>query len=216
MIINTPYIEVFLKKSFLSGNPEYGSDETIFAVLAGIRFIRGRAPLFVAYIPELGAMYDKIDQCSIFNRPNPPETAIMNSDVAWWDSISDNWQLMQFELLKGWDIEGVMAGSIDKMIGTYLFTCEPLPPSGVVDYGQSTVWHEHKTKTFAFDEETGVLFCVPNNKMRAYDMSLTPAELGDPIWLKVYKDTDSPERVSHESNNKWYGDTDQFTYDSNN
>lgn len=211
MIISTPYTEVYIKRSFLRDEPVYGADETIFGVLAGIRFIRGRAPLFIAYLPELGAMYDKIDQCAIFNRETPPEIEIRNRDVAWWDSISDNWQLMQYELLKGWDIEGYMSGAIPNMKGTYLWTCEPMPPVGTVDYGQSTVWHEHKTKTFAFDEQTGVLFCVPNNKMRAYDMSLTPAELQSPNWLRVYRD--DVDRISHESNDKWLGDTETFNYE---
>jgi hypothetical protein len=47
MIVSTPYIECYVKKSFLSGKPNYGKDETIFGVLQGIRFVRARAPLFL-------------------------------------------------------------------------------------------------------------------------------------------------------------------------
>ena len=43
MIVSTPYTECYVKKSFLSGNPNYGKDETIFGVLHAIRFIRGKS-----------------------------------------------------------------------------------------------------------------------------------------------------------------------------
>ena len=47
MIVSTPYTECYVKKSFLSGDPNYGKDETIFGVLQAIRFIRARAPLYM-------------------------------------------------------------------------------------------------------------------------------------------------------------------------
>ena len=66
MIVSTPYVECYVKKSFLSGQPIFRKDETIFGVIKAIRFIRNRAPLFIVYFPSIGALYDKVDQCSIF------------------------------------------------------------------------------------------------------------------------------------------------------
>ena len=209
MIISTPYTEVYVKKSFLSGKPSWGLDDTIFGVLMGIRFVRGRAPLYVVYLPEVGALYDKVDQCAIFKYPEVPDREIRMEDVGWWDSISDNWQLIQIKCLKGWDVEGHMRTGY-KTHGTYLWTCDPLP-SKDNDYGQSEVWHEHKTKTYFFDNVTGVLCCVPNNKMRLYDSSLTPEELKSPSWLRVYKDNDAPNRTSYEQVG-YFGDTVTFDY----
>lgn len=212
MIVSTPYTEVYVKKSFLTDSPCFGNDDTIFGVLFGIRFVRGRAPLFVVYLPEIGALYDKVDQCAIFKHQNVPEENIEMHDVGWWDSISENWQLTQISGLKGWDVEGYMRTG-RKTFGTYLWTCDPLQPLGN-DYGQSEVWHEHKTKTFFFDNKTGVLVCVPNNKMRLYDSSLTPEALSSPHWLKVYKDSYSPSRTSHEQEG-YFGDSDNFDYSKN-
>jgi len=105
MIVSTPYTECYVKKSFLSGNPNYGKDETIFGVLYGIRFVRGRAPLYIVYLPSMGAMYDKVDQCAIFNRSQAPEKEIRMNDVAWWDCISDYWQLTQLQGIRHMDVQ---------------------------------------------------------------------------------------------------------------
>lgn len=215
MIVSTPYTEVYIKKSFLAGNPIIGQDETVFGVLVGIRFIRARAPLYICYLPSLGALYDKVDQCAIFNKPETPDTEIKMEDVGWWDSLSENWQLLQIQCLKGMDVSATMRTK-KYVNGTYLWTCDPLPPEGT-DYGQATVWHEHKTKTYFFDEDTGVLCCAPNNKMRFWDSSLSPEVINaeDVKWLRVYKDSDYPERTSHEQLG-YYGDTDTFDYEKSN
>ena len=207
MIVSTPYIECYVKKSFLDGTYDKRKRETVFGVLTGIRFIKGQAPMFIVYLPSIGALYDKVDQCAIFNKPEPT-VALDNGDVAWWDSISNNWQLTSIKFLERLNIIGYMNGNIPKMTGNYLFTCDPLPEVDV-DYGQSTVWHEHKTKTFAFDYETGVLFCVPNNKMRVLNQSLSHDPFEDPSWLKVYKpDVDMR---THETRG-FFGESTNFDY----
>jgi len=207
MIVSTPYVECYVKKSFLDGTYDYSNNETIFGVIIAIRFVRGKAPLFFVYLPSIGAVYDKVAQCAIFNKPNPTE-AITMLDVGWWDSISNNWQLTTIKFMETLDIMGYMNGAINTMRGNYLFTCEPLPEENV-DYGQATAWHEHKTKTFAFDYETGVLFCVPNNRMRLLDQSLSHDPLEDSTWLKVYKP--HIDLQTHE-NKGFFGKTTNFDY----
>lgn len=212
MIVSTPYTEVYIKKSFLSGNPNYGKDETIFGVLYGIRFVRARSPLYIVYLPSMGALYDKVDQCAIFNKPETPDRQIKMSDVAWWDCLSDYWQLTQIQGLRGMDVE-MFNRKNHKWEGNYLWTCDPQRPRDMTDYGQAECWHEHKTKTYFFDDETGVLCCGPNNKMRFLDNSLSPKELEIPYWMKVYKDMDSPERITHEDDGDRLGETDRWDYE---
>ena len=211
MIVSTPYTECYVKKSFLSGDPNYGKDETIFGVLQAIRFIRGRAPLYLVYLPSMGAFYDKVDQCAIFNREEVPNFSIKMSDVAWWDSLSDYWQLTQIQGLRGMDLEMFNRRS-KKLTGNYLWTCDPQRPREGNDYGQAEAWHEHKTKTYFFDDNTGVLCCGPNNKMRFLDNSLSPKELENPYWLRVYKDSDEPERISHEDDGDRLGEIERWDY----
>ena len=212
MIVSTPYTEVYVKKSFLSGNPNYGKDETIFGVLYGIRFIRGRAPLYIVYFPSMGALYDKVDQCAIFNKSETPNINIKMNDVAWWDSLSDYWQLIQIQGLKNMHVE-MFNRKNHKWEGNYLWTCDPQRPLELNDYGQSECWHEHKTKTYFFDKETGVLCCAPNNKMRLIDSSLCPKNLEIPYCMKVYRDSDAQERTTHENEENRLGETDRWDYE---
>lgn len=127
-------------------------------------------------------------------------------------SISDYWQLTQIQGLRGMDVE-MFNRKGHKWEGDYLWTCDPQRPRDTTDYGQSETWHEHKTKTFFFDDHTGALICGPNNKMRFLDSSLCPEELEIPYWMKVYKDSDSPQRISHENESKKLGDTDRWDYE---
>jgi len=212
MIVSTPYTECYVKKSFLAGNPKWDKDETIFGVIYAIRFIRGRAPLFLVYLPSMGAFYDKVDQCAIFNKAITPDHPIKMEDVAWWDCISDYWQLIQIQGIRGIDVE-MFNRKGHKWEGNYLWTCDPQRPREHTDFGQSECWHEHKTKTFFFDDKTGVLCCGPNNKMRFLDSSLCREELEIPYWMKVYKDSDSPERITHEDDEDNLGDIDRWDYE---
>ena len=134
------------------------------------------------------------------------------NDVAWWDTLSDYWQLIQIQGLLNMDVE-MYNRTGHKWEGNYLWTCDPQRPKTFTDYGQAEVWHEHKTKTYFFDDETGALICGPNNKMRFLDNSLCPKELEIPYWMKVYKDSDSPERITHEDDGQNLGDIDRWDYE---
>jgi hypothetical protein len=218
MIVNTPYTEVYIRKSHLSGDPVYNSkDDLIFGVLIGIRFISHRSPLYIAYIPYVGAVYDKIDQCAIFNKPSldfkySDFEEIKQSDVAWWDCIGNDWQLITFNVIKNIKVE--MTNRSGKLLsGTYLWTCDPQNFNQNINYSQSEVWNEHKTKNYFFDEVTGVLCCAPNNKIKWIDSSLSPSELEPANWLRVYNDLDDPSRTTHEDS-KRFGDANYFSYHS--
>ena len=210
MIVSTPYTEVYVKKSFLAGAPKYTQDETVFGVLVGIRFITNRAPLYLVWFPEIGALYDKVDQCAIFIREKTPEHAVTMADVGWWDCISDYWQLVQLAVLEDCPVT-MMSRTGRALKGSYLWSCDPQKRPGTATFGQSRMWHEHKTKNYFFDQQTGVLCCGPNNKMRFVSSSLSPSELADPRWLRVYHDVDNPSRQTHEDFG-FFGDSESWDY----
>lgn len=210
MIVSTPYTEVYVKKSFLAGAPKYTQDETVFGVLVGIRFITNRAPLYLVWFPEIGALYDKVDQCAIFIREETPEHAVTMSDVGWWDCISDYWQLVQLAVLEDCPVT-MMSRTGRALKGSYLWSCDPQKRPGAATFGQSRMWHEHKTKNYFFDKQTGVLCCGPNNKMRFVSSSLSPSKLADPRWLRVYHDVDNPSRQTHEDFG-FFGDSESWDY----
>ena len=52
-----------------------------------------------------------------------------------------------------------------------------------------------------------------NLHLRFLDNSLCPKELEIPYWMKVYKDSDAPERITHEDDGDNLGDTDRWDYE---
>ena len=68
-----------------------------------------------------------------------------------------------------------------------------------------------KLKLFFFDEKSGVLCSGPNNKIKIIDSSLSPLEMHDTSWLRVYNDRDYPERITMEDESR-FGDTEEWSY----
>ena len=97
-----PYINVWVKKSFLEGpeNFKFDQDETIPGILVGIKTVFRSPPLFEVYLPEYGACYDKTLQCAIFNKEETPKEKIELPDVAWWDCISEDIQVYEKTLFR--------------------------------------------------------------------------------------------------------------------
>ena len=211
-LVSTPYTEVYVKKSFLSGAPNYGKDDTIPGVLVAIRFVFNRAPLYVVWFPTMGAVYDKVDQCAIFDRSETPNEPITMEDIGWWDCVSHHWELTHIKVFTGCAVT-LKARTGRETEGIYLWTCDPQGDPERTDYTCAQIWHEHKTKNYFFDEETGVLCCGPNNKMRFVSSSLSPKVLDDAKWLRVYKDADSPQRMTHEWND-FFGRSMSWDYEA--
>ena len=209
---NLPYTPVWVKKSFLTG-PEnfcWGEDEMVEAVLVGVKAVFNCAPLYEVYIPEYGACYDKTLQCAIFDRPKSPKQEITLMDVAWWDCISPYIQVYEKRMFKNVAVK-MQNKRKHWFKGTYLWTIDFLPPHSNrgVDLSEAYMWSEHKQKNFFFDEETGVLVCGPNNKMRYLCESLCPPELKRPFF-KVFEGTN----WSHQDNTLFYGDAGkEFDYE---
>ena len=198
-----PYINVWVKKSFLTGpeNFKFDQDETIPGILVGIKTVFRSPPLFEVYLPEYGACYDKTLQCAIFNKEETPKEKIELPDVAWWDCISEDIQVYEKTLFRNGFVR--MQNKRKRWFeGAYLFTVDFLPTHSTrgVDLSEAIVWSEHKQKNFFFDDETGALVCGPNNKMRYICESLCPAEFKRPFF-KVFEGRD----WSHEVEEIFFG-----------
>ena len=59
LCVNTPHIDVYVKKEYLYDN-EKGHGELVEGVWVSAKSIQGRALYFETYIPEYGALYDKL------------------------------------------------------------------------------------------------------------------------------------------------------------
>ena len=66
LCVNTPHIDVYVKKEYLYDN-EKGHGELVEGVWVSAKSIQGRALYFETYIPEYGALYDKLPISGIVN-----------------------------------------------------------------------------------------------------------------------------------------------------
>lgn len=212
---NLPYKEVWIKKSFLMGpdNFKWASDEYVQGQLVGVKAVQSSVPLFEVYLPEYAACYDKVLQCAIFEKPYTGDREIRLDDVAWWDCISDNIDIYSKLILKGSPV-AMKTRNGENRTGTYFFTLDfkPPPPNESIDYTEAQWWSEHKQKNFFFDDETGVLCCAPNNKLRYFHYSLGTEEPKRPFF-KVFEPSNE---WSHESKGQFFGDTKSFDYSKEN
>ena len=191
MNVPLPYIECYVKRSFLTGPKNFvlGKDEMIPAVLLNFKAVMGQAPLFEVYLPEYQACYDKMMQHGIFERSDIGDDVISIEDVAYWDCLSDEAELYIKPLRMFIRQQGQNG---HKFAGDYLFTIDwkrTTAPSS-----QWNVWNEHKQKNFFFDEKTGVLVCGPNNRQLYFDKSLSYDPPKKPFF-KVFEGCPSHESM---------------------
>ena len=189
MNVPLPYIECYVKRSFLMGPDSFilSKDEMIPCVLLNFKAVMGQAPLFEVYLPEYQACYDKVMQHGLFNKRIIGSGRIDIEDVAYWDCLSDEAELYIKPLRMHITQRGQNGHTF---AGDYLFTIDWKRTT--TPCSQWNVWHEHKQKNFFFDESTGVLVCGPNNRPLYYDKSLSHQPPKKPLF-KVFSGTPSHE-----------------------
>lgn len=213
MYLNLPYTKVYVKQSFLQGSSNFiltKDSNMLEAYLVGVRVTNYQPPLFEVFIPKYNACYDKVMQNAIFNKAESPDKKICLEYVAWWDCISSNLEGYKKHMLTNSFVTMINRQGVT-LEGDYLFTLDFMPPRdpSAIHESESIYWAEHKQKNFFFDDDTGVLCCGPNNKIRWHHSSLATSNPERPPF-KVF---DPPEDFSHEGTMR-LGDNDNFDYES--
>lgn len=203
-----PPEKVWIRAEYLYDfDPNYEGD-LIEGVWVSVKSIRGQAFRFETYLPEFGALYDKLPidaflwdyHCDLGDR--------LPLDVLQiWDCMSYHIELIEKPFLKG--LRAEFFGK-DKQLhgGEYMWTidsCEPDPR--IPAFGFSETPEEHKSFNM-LRLDNGQFALQPNNRTRFFDPAITHAELKTPdfkVCTKTY-------RV--ENTAKWrLGDTSTVTYD---
>lgn len=203
-----PPEKVWIRAQYLYDfDPNYEGD-LIEGVWVSVKSIRGQAFRFETYLPEFGALYDKLPidaflwdyHCDLGDR--------LPLDVLQiWDCMSYHVELIHKPFLAG--LRAEFFGK-DKRLhgGEYMWTldsCEPDPR--IPTYGFSETPEEHKSFNM-LRLDNGQFALQPNNRCRFFDPAITHAELKKPdfaVCTRTY-------RVEHTA--KWrLGDTSTVTYD---
>jgi hypothetical protein len=182
----------------------------IEGVWVSVKSIRGQAFRFETYLPQYGALYDKLP-ISAFYTPDwghiDDDTDLPLDILQIWDCMSYHIEVVDKPFLKG--LRAEFYGKDRKFHrGEYMLTidsCNPDPR--IPDFTFSETPEEHKSFNL-LRLDNGQFALQPNNRCRFFDPAITHSELRMPdfkVCTKTY-------RV--ENTAKWrLGDTSTVTYD---
>jgi len=203
-----PPEKVWVRAEYLYDGDQNREGELVEGVWVSAKSIRGQAFRFETYLPEFGALYDKLPIDAFVWHDVIERDDMLPLDVLQiWDCMSYHVELIHKPFLAG--LRAEFFGK-DKRLhqGEYMWTldsCEPDPR--VPAYGFSETAEEHKSFNM-LRLDSGQFALQPNNRCRFFDPAITHAELKTPD----FKVCTTVFRV--ENTAKWrLGDTSTVTYD---
>lgn len=204
LIINLPSRHVWVRKEYLRDLQD-GFGEFVEGVWVSAKSIPGRVFYFETYLPEYGAMYDKLPISAFLSRPETPDPDLDLPNLQFWNCMDYGVRCLQKHFIGSMDIE-VHSRNFGSLRGQYCFTLDNYHPDpDTTDYNVSEVPDEHKSHN-CIELENGQFALYPNNRTRLYDLSLTPENPKTPDF-KV-----STHYFQVENGVKWgrLGDTDEY------
>ena len=144
LLTNLPSTKVYVRKEYLRDLND-GFGEFIEGVWVCAKSIPGRAFYFETYLPEYGALYDKLPISAFVSSPETPDPDLDLPNLQFWNCMDYGVTNIckQFVGSMEWEVRTRHFGSIK---GEYLCTLDNYHPDpDVVDYSTSEVPQEHKS-----------------------------------------------------------------------
>jgi len=181
LICNLPAKQVWVRKEYLRDHQD-GHGEFVKGVWVTAKSISGRAFYFETYLPEYGALFDKLPISAFLSEPETPELDLDLPNLQFWNCMDYNVVAIHKEFISTMDFE-VLTRDFGIIKATYICTLDNYHNSpDIVDYSTSENPEEHKS--FNLLQLRNGQFCLyPNNRMRVFDNSLTPQEPLKPDFL---------------------------------
>lgn len=204
-----PPVKVYVQPEYLYDFD--GKDrDPVQGIWVSVKAIRGEALRFETYLPEYGALYDKLP-ISAFLHGDMGDEGIMApmlplDTLEIWDALGYYITVVDKPFLKG--LRAEFYGK-DKQThkGEYMFTldiCNPDPR--IPDFTFSETVDEHKSYN-VLKLDNGQFALQPNNRCRFYDPAFNPEEMKFPDFRVATK------KYRVEQHAKWrLGDTSRFAY----
>ena len=204
LVANLPPTKVYIKKEYLYDHQK-GHGEFVEGVWITVKSIQGRALYFETYLPEYGALYDKLPISAFVSSPDVKDDLPLE-ELELWDAFSYNLTVVEKQSLAGVRCK-YLAPSKKWYHGEYLFTVDfAHPESNILDTDHSEIPHEHKcAHIIALDD--GNFAAQPNNRC-IWDIPSFTVKDNIPDW-KV-----QTSEWNVEDSGKWKTeDTDKFFYE---
>lgn len=202
-----PPVKVFVLAEYLYDH-QARHGELVEGIWVSVKAIRGEAFRFETYLPQYGALYDKLPISAFVWHDVIEESEQLPLDVLQiWDALSYHVEVVDKPFLKG--LRAEFFGKDKKLHqGEYLFTldtCNPDPR--IPDFTLSETVDEHKSFN-VLKLDNGQIALQPNNRCRFFDPAFNPQEMLKPDFKVATR------KYRVEQHAKWrLGDTTTFTYD---
>ena len=174
LICNLPSQDVWIRKEYLKDG-EDGYGEFVKGIWITAKSVPGRAFYFETYLPDYGALYDKLPISAFVSNPSTPTPDLDLYNLQFWNCMDYGVVAICKNFIASMDFE-VLTRDHGPLTGQYVATLDNYHADpDVIDYTTSEKPAEHKS--FNLLELNNGQFCLyPNNRMRVYDNSLTPEE----------------------------------------
>ena len=206
LICNIPNQKVWVRREYLR-DLEDGHGEFVEGHWVTAKSIPGRAFYFETFLPEYGALFDKLPISAFVASPETPEVDMALPDLQFWNCMDYGVTCIQKQFIGSMDYE-VFTKNHGFMKGSYIATLDNYHiHADEIDYSTAEQPDEHKSFNL-LELENGQFALYPNNRMRVYDNSLTPKNPKTPDF-KV-----STEYYQVENGNEYrLGDTEEYFYE---
>lgn len=206
-----PAMKVLVRAEYLYDHESHHG-ELVAGIWCSVKAIKGEAFRFETYLPQYGALYDKLPISAFYWREPLAIDKTLNYDLPLdvlqiWDALSYWVTLVEKPLLKG--LRAQFLGKDGRLhVGEYAFTldtCNPDPR--IPDFGFAESIDEHKSYN-VLKLDNGQIALQPNNRCLFFDPAFNPQQLKTPDFKVATR------KYRVEQHAKWrLGDTTTVTYD---
>lgn len=208
LVANLPPIHCFVRKEFLY-DQQRGHGEYVPCIWVTAKSIRGQALRIESYLPEYGALFDKLPISAYVSRTDnlDVDKFLPLDALQIWDCFSYDIAVIQKSFLRNLSCK-VYAKDKQMYPGEYLFTIDNASPDlNIIDTGYSEWPADHKSFN-VIQLHNGQYAAQPNNRCLFFDAASNPKEMLFPDFKFATT------KYVVETNPKWHlGDSDTVTYD---
>ena len=203
LICNLPSTKVWVRREYLRDHQD-GHGEFVEGIWVTAKSIPGRAFYFETYLPEYGALFDKLPISAFLSRKEIPKPDLPLNNLQFWNCMDYGVVAIHKQFIGSMDYE-IFTRDFGFLKGTYIATLDNYHADiNSIDYSTSETPEEHKSSNL-LELDNGQYCLYPNNRMRIYDNSLTPHEPLQPDF-KV----STIEYQVENGNQPRLGDTDEY------
>lgn len=189
LVANIPPVHCWIRKEFLydfqSGHGEYEP-----CIWVSIKSIRGQAFRIEAYLPNYGALYDKLPLHAFVSRNSnlDADKFLPLDTLQIWDCFSHDFTVIKKAFLSNLSCR-FYAKDRQFYNGNYMFTVDHSAPDfNVLDTGYAEWPEDHKSFNF-IELDNGQYAAQPNNRCLFLDAASNPPELKFPDFKVCTKNT---------------------------